>query len=172
MRLIFIFFLLVNFSYASEVVKTNFKCGYHQTRVLKELNVELKSKGYVIVKGENDIVWMQTEPLLNRIELSKEGTFQIVDNKKIELKNPIMEKMVQFMSDFLKGNFNLLNEMFVISEKDEAKLLIPKDEKMAKVIESFEIEFKSYIHKFYMSEKSGNGIKILFHNCLKINEKK
>ena len=164
--LFFILLVLFQLSSVAEEPKTlAFKCGYVQNRFLKKSDLKLRSKGYIRIEKNQDVVWMQTEPFHNRVLIQSDKVFQVVDGNPIEMDSPVMQEVAKIMSTVVKGDEESLANHLQVIKKESKSEYIPKEKKLQKVLEKVESEKAEYIKTIKILERGQNSLQLFFSNC-------
>ena len=169
-RILFLIpFILSDYSFSFSSPEQSFYCKFKQERFVKTVNLKLVSTGDVLVENGGKIIWSTRDPVENIILVEANRIYRLQNDKKLPLKNPIIKKMTEVMSSALKGDKTSLQKYFILENKNDGhtNLLVPKDEKLKKIIQLIEIKTKKYIESFYMLEASGGYIKLAFDHCSK-----
>ncbi len=168
MRTLYILVFALNL-FANDIqleTPASFTANYIQKRYIKSSDIELNSKGLIIVKDREELNWKQTAPFSYTIKLNGNKIVAGRGRELKELDNPIIFEMSQIIFKVMKGNFTELKRNFKAKyrKKDKEVIFSPIDKSYKKFISRIIININKNVERFRFFEKNGNYIDIKFSN--------
>jgi len=141
-----------------------------QFKHLDALPKPLRSEGYFKFDKQGKLSWFVTKPVKSHIEIYHHKILLFDDDglaMKLSMeKYPFISVLSRIFFHLLENDIASLAENFVInSTKNESnwrKYLVPKNEKVGRVIEWIQLEGNSQLEHFSMREKNGDQLQIEF----------
>jgi len=166
------FFYILIFSlnlFANDIqleTPASFTANYIQKRYIKSSDIELNSKGLIIVKDKEELIWKQIAPFGYTIVLTGDKIVAGRGRELKELDNPIIFEMSQIIFKVMKGDFSELKRNFKAKYQKKNKEVVfhPIDKSYKKFISRIIININKNVQRFRFFEKSGNYIDIKFSN--------
>lgn len=160
-------FFLALFSFvvfSGEVFDTKkpFHLDFVQKRYIKNVDMEVTSKGSVFVKPGKSLLWEQKGPFRQSFLLENGKFYKMEGREKIAVENFAMNSITSVFLGVLEEDITSLKEKFDIEKKEDTLSLSPKNLEMKKYILKIEIKRKKKVESFYLKEVSGNYLKIKF----------
>ena len=148
---------------------TQLEGDYDQTRVIKEVNVSLKSSGKFKIGPQIGITWAQAKPFPNTVTI-KDSEIVTSDGgeSRSAAADPISLEISKTILQVFKNDLTGLSKNFSVKKegtKASWKLVLqPKSRQLKKMIGSISVIGKGFVDSVSINESSGGSIQIRFSN--------
>lgn len=144
---------------------------FDQTKILKDVPTPLLSKGHLLVKTPDELVWTITSPSFLEVKLSG-GNVQITTGKgpdadvqklsRAQLASNPQSRSLESLTHWLKFDSDFLNSEYAVEKLAANKYLFrPKHESPFNDL-SVELAEEGAVHSLEITEKSGDKMIIRF----------
>ena len=143
---------------------------FTEERELPGFKAPLRSSGNFIVTAEG-IIWQTTEPFESTMIMTEKGIKQKIDGEEtLNLsaeKVPFFAKMHKTIKGMMQGEWQLMEQVFVIKHKEEKNYwqayLVPRQKDAAIPINEMTVKGNRFVENVSMTRSDGSLDKIRFY---------
>ena len=158
---------------------TELSVDFEQTKILKDVATPLVSKGHLLVRTPNELVWTITSPSFLEVKM-QDGSVQITSGKgpkadiqklsRAQLASNPQSRSLDSLSHWLQFDSKFLNSEYQVEKLGANRYKFnPKGESPFASMTA-EILADNTVRKIEMNEKSGDQLQIKFANPLIIKK--
>ncbi|WP_424409639.1 LolA family protein [Pasteurella sp. PK-2025] len=150
-----------------------FQCEFEQTRQLKDMQLNLQSKGELVLAQPKGLIWQQTAPFPQTMVMTEKQIYQsVLGNVQIisATEQPQLFHFTQLIRDVLQGQWQRLTHYFQMEEvktntSQWQVVLRPSRAPFQSIFKHIILTGDSRIQSVRIQDQQGDSTELHFKNC-------
>lgn len=150
-----------------------FQCEFEQTRQLKDMQLNLQSRGELVLAQQKGLIWQQTTPFPQTMVMTEKQIYQsVLGNVQIisATEQPQLFHFTQLIRDVLQGQWQRLNQYFQMEEISTKNsqwqvALSPTQAPFQSIFKHIILTGDTRIQSVLIQDQQGDSTNLYFTNC-------